>query len=185
MKNSKLLLILTAIALINIRCSTVDDLSAHQSNDQLIYFQYEYVNNAWGRQHTGWLIDSLGNVYSYNRPEEWNNLDSLNKIDSEKFHANLEYCDSILFTVDKTELFKKIDLIPKASQGKISDPVHEMYDAGITTFSAFILNSETNKYECILLIQYGDFRRENDAAEANELYNYLEEIRLRTIQEND
>lgn len=33
--------------------------------DQPLYFEYHYINHAWGFQENGWLIDHEGNAYQY------------------------------------------------------------------------------------------------------------------------
>jgi hypothetical protein len=34
-------------------------------------YQYEYLNNAWGRVHNGYFIDPKGNRYNYDNPKDW------------------------------------------------------------------------------------------------------------------
>ena len=38
---------------------------------QRILFQVDYVNYAWGYQHTGFIIDNEGNVRTYKNPQNW------------------------------------------------------------------------------------------------------------------
>jgi hypothetical protein len=144
--------------------------------DQHIYFQYEYINYAWGYQHYGWLIDSTGKVFCYHNPENWNFPDSLGFINTSDMDSNISETDSICYKIDIRKLNDKTELIFNASKGKISEPVHEMYDAGGSVYSAFLYNKNTGKYKKILLKQEGDFRIENSSTEADELYTWLKSV---------
>ena len=64
--------------LVALACSLFDQDSKPEI-DQNILFESEYVNWAWGYQHSGGYIDKNGDVFSYNyapsdgqwRPEDW------------------------------------------------------------------------------------------------------------------
>ncbi|MCF8357567.1 MAG: hypothetical protein K9H26_02325 [Prolixibacteraceae bacterium] len=155
-----------------------EDFSVFPGKNQKILFQCEYINHAWGYQHSGWLIDSFGNVHCYNLPENWFFCDSLGKISSEDMEMNLMNTDSICLKIDKNELNHKVELIGKATRGTISEPAHEMCDAGIIAFSAFIFYNEADVYQKLILRQTGDFRIENDSKAATELCHWMDSICL-------
>ena len=144
--------------------------------NQRVYFQYDYINFAWGHQHTGWLMDSSGNVYCYTEPENWYNLDSLGVISSENMDSNLLQTDSICFKIDKKELFDKTGLIKNAAKGELSKPEHEMYDAGATAYFAYIYKEDTKTYKIVVLKQTGDYMINNSSSESVELYEWLDSI---------
>jgi len=176
MKNSWILTIIGIMLFILTSCEKNNDDIDNLKNNQRIYFQYDYINFAWGYQHVGWLIDSSGNVYCYNKPENWINQDSLGFISSTDMNINITETDSICYTIDKNELNDKISLISKASEGEISEPIHEMYDAGGTEFSGFLYNEDKKTYKKVLLKQIGDFRIDNSSPESIELYEWLVSI---------
>lgn len=144
--------------------------------EQRIYFQYNYINHAWGYQHSGWLIDSSGNVYCYNKPENWQHGDSSGFISASEMDSNILETDSICYRVDKEILSDKIELIYKASKGDISEPIHEMYDSGGAAYSTFIFDENSKTYKKILLKQTGDFRIDNSSPESVELYKWLDSV---------
>ncbi|PIR12635.1 MAG: hypothetical protein COV50_07910, partial [Flavobacteriales bacterium CG11_big_fil_rev_8_21_14_0_20_35_7] len=59
--------------LISIFLTTCDATKIVNPNfNQKILFEAGYINFAWGKVHTGFLIDSVGNVFCYNLPQHWN-----------------------------------------------------------------------------------------------------------------
>jgi hypothetical protein len=150
----------------------VDDLKPDFSN-QKVLFQVDYINFAWGYQHSGFLIDSSGHVYCYQLPKDWNNCDSNRFLTVSEMDSNLNWTDSICYTINKHELDLKKQLIIEASKGTISEPIHEMYDFGGIEYSGYLLNKKTQKYESILLKQTGDFQIDNSSHAAIDLYNWL------------
>lgn len=149
-----------------------------ESNEikQKIVFEFERINHAWGEEHFGWLIDSLGNIHCYNLPEQWIACDSLGSIAASDLKTNLNKTDSICYVIDKSELKSKFSLIENASKGMISDPKFNRFDAGSFSFYGFIFNSEKQLYKRVLLKQFGDFILENNTVEAKELSNWLLDI---------
>ncbi len=175
-KNIWTVLILSVVILSCVHCEGGAGIYEVAETEQAIYFQYEYINHAWGYQHNGWLIDSSGAVYCFNKPENWHHADSLGFISVAQMESNILSTDSVCNTVDKEVLVSKIGLIEAASKGRISEPVHEMYDAGGTVYSAFMYNSKEKVYKKILLKQLGDFRIDNSSPAAKNLYQWLESV---------
>jgi len=69
MRNIRLLFILGLMIFSLTNCEKDNDGTDISMTNQRIYFQYDYINFAWGYQHSGWLIDSSGNVHCYNKPD--------------------------------------------------------------------------------------------------------------------
>jgi len=176
MKNSwmSFIFILTGISLSNCEYDSYERNTSKYN--QRIFFQYEYVNFAWGYQHVGWLIDANGNIYCYNNPENWHYDDSTGYISSRDMNCNISETDSICFKIDSNELDDKIGLIIDASKGDISEPVHEMYDAGSVVYCGYIYNTYDQKYKKILFKQLGDIRIENSSKASVDLYEWLDSI---------
>lgn len=140
---------------------------------QRVCFQFDYMNYAWGYQHNGWLIDSSGNVYSYDKPENWTFPDSAGRIRQQDMNRNLDAAELVYVIPDMNMLNAKISLIPAAGEGSLQGPVYEMCDAGIAGYYGFLFNPETGIYRKVLLRQTGDARIENSAPESAELYDWL------------
>lgn len=141
--------------------------------EQKVVFQYERINFAWGEFRSGWLIDSEGYVHVYYQPYSWNDLDSDGKISQEAMEENLMSTDSVCMRVDPKILAEKVKLIGNAAEGKLSEPVHVLYDFGGIVYNCFTYDPESQSYRCILLNQVGDFVQYNKSADAKALYNWL------------
>jgi hypothetical protein len=144
--------------------------------EQNILFQSEHINYAWGYAHSGWIIDSTGNVHVYRLPESWNNCDSLGFISDTAMNYNIAATDSICLHIDKKDLLDKVSLIKRAAKGSYSDPEQEMYDAGIVSYYGYIYNKETKKYQRILIRQWGDIKIVNESGSAELLYDWLKSV---------
>ncbi|MFZ4581426.1 MAG: hypothetical protein ACOYM7_02135 [Paludibacter sp.] len=168
--------ILFLIVLFFISCS--DEFKVNLREQQVL-FQYEYINYAWSYQHSGWFIDTSGNLISYSLPAKWSYPDSLGFVTETAIIKNLSYCSKTDYIISKSVLQSKIELIEKSAKGTLTKPRYEMADAGVQRYTAFIFNKDTKQYKRILLYQWGDELIENTSAEAKELYKWMAEINLK------
>ena len=145
--------------------------------DQEIFFQLEYINYAWSYQHSGWMIDSSGAVRGFKLPKTWTFIDSNGFISSIDMKKNIEQMDTVFTKIEKDSLSKYVSKILNASKGKITEPKTEMFDAGSSLFSAFIYDSKLKKYKQVIIKQTGDLFIDNLSIEANEIYNWMTNIR--------
>lgn len=129
---------------------------------QKILFHLAYFNYAWGYQNNGFFIDNEGLIKYYNIKSEkdWRKADSgyYSKTDLE---YNYRAADSITGKVDRVELCHYYNLIESASEQKLSKRVHSAYDAGASTFIAYIWDENREKYKMVFLSMEGDFSRDN------------------------
>ena len=147
------------------------------TSNQEVFFQCDYINYAWVYQHSGWIIDSSGDVRGYNLPKVWNFVDSLGFISCINMKRNIEQLDTTFTKIDKDSLAKYVDKILDASKGIITDPKTVMFDAGSTLFSGFIYDSKSKQYKQVIIKQTGDQFIDNKSTEANEIYNWMINIR--------
>jgi hypothetical protein len=146
------------------------------SVDQKVFFQYEYINYAWGYQHRGWIIDSEGRVCRFDQPLTRNHPDSLGIMADTAMYSNLLQADSISIGVDTVDLYKYVGLINEAAEGNLTKPVNRMCDAGCCTFVAYRYNPRTHNYRSILLSQTGDWQIQNQSAAADSILVWLNHI---------
>ena len=161
------------IILLFISCS--DDFNVNL-RDQKVLFEYEYENYAWSHQHSGWYIDTTGNLISYSLPAKWSYPDSLGFVTDTAIIKNLSYCSKTDYAISKSVLKSKIELIENSAKGTLTKPQYVMADAGVRRYTAFMYNSSTKRYKRILLYQFGDVLIENTSNEAKELYKWMAEI---------
>jgi hypothetical protein len=150
--------------------------------NQEILFEVTYMNNAWGYQHNGFMVDSAGIVWTYNLPKDWNFVDADGFITAIAMKENLNKLSQTTMTVNKDTLLKYYNKLTGATHGEITKPKTEMYDAGSTLYSGYIYDSRTERYQKILIKQFGDVYIENKSKEANDIYNWL--IRINVSAKN-
>jgi|GEM_PF-209761 len=151
---------------------------------QKIVFEQHYVNSAWGYQNKGYLIDSSGYVRTFDLSKDsikWNEPDKDGFISTEKMNENLAHCKSIAGLINKDSLSYYAGKIWAASQGKISEPVNQMADAGSIVYSAFIFDKETKRYKKVMLKTWGDRMIDNNAPEAVSIYKWMEKLNAEII----
>ena len=145
--------------------------------NQVAYFEYEYINYAWGYQHAGWIIDNSGKVLGYNLPDAWTFPDSAGFISETDLEMNLSQTDTVYnHQISTLELDQQINLIPGAAKGKLSEKKSIMADAGGWGYWCYIWDNERDKYKKVLLDQKGDLEQTNLSAEAHILVSWLKQV---------
>jgi len=133
---------------------------------QQIYFEYYYVNNAWGFSYNHWIIDSDGNVRSIKNP------DSVIQIDLADLNSYLANFDTVLFKIDESVLYEYVDMIKDAAKGEIDSETRNWADYGKTVYNCFTYEDE--RYKTVLLSEDSDaFEKHNLETSAQELDNWL------------
>jgi hypothetical protein len=140
---------------------------------QRILFQVEYINHAWGFDHRGIVIDSSGNVGYFKFPESWHSPDTASWISGSEMNDNLTQLDTVCCTLDKNTVLKYFSMLENVSEGQLSKPYNTMFDAGETTYSGYLYDSNTNKYKHVLVKRVGDWSIDNYSPEAEDVYTWL------------
>lgn len=147
--------------------------------NQKVYFEMHSANSAWGFHNSGYVIDSAGNVLSFELSQKsyaWNEPDSLGFITSEAMNINVSRCNSVIQKLNADSLALYVRKIPAASLGKISKPKQVMADAGSISYSAYIYDAKKDRYKRVLLKMWGDWMITNDAPEAQQLYLWMSKL---------
>ena len=164
--------------LLLLSCEEQDIKNNYPNAQQLILFQVEYINYAWGFSHSGFLIDSSGVVATFNFPENWHYPDSTGYISVADMQDNILQLDTLTFTVDKNELLKSFSMLENISKGTLIEPPYFAYDAGTTDYSGFLFDPDKNQYKHVLIKRVGDCPLENDSPEAEEVFQWLRKVYL-------
>jgi len=143
------------------------------NSNQLILFQVEYTNYAWGYSHSGIFIDSSGNVGYFSYPKNWHSIDTSGYISESEMNNNISQIDTIYLTVEKNILLRNFNLVQNAADGEISKPSSSGADMGETVYSSFLYDQVSKKYKHILINQFGDWSRINKSPEANQILQWL------------
>jgi hypothetical protein len=143
---------------------------------QPVCFEYRYVNYAWGYQEKGWLIDSSGNINSYNLPDGFILPDSTGLITGDNLAHNLALTDSVIGTVPGEDMDYYLGLIQGASEGIIGAPRSIAADAGNSVLSCYRYDSAENAYRYVFLGRSGDWEQFNQSEEAEILIDWLKQF---------
>jgi len=148
----------------------------HAPLDQPVFFEYRYLNYAWGVADHGWLIDSEGQQRGFDFPEEYRRPDSTGHISLEDLTHNLGQTDTLLQSVSQKEFEKYARLIRGAAQGILSEKEARGADMGSATLSCYAYDPETGSYTYVLLAVAGDWEQYNQSAEAEKLVDWLKDL---------
>ena len=136
-------------------------------------FEIQYVNYAWGYQHSGSIIDASGDVREFDLPSVWNYPDSEGYISKADMDENLAQLGEITCTVNQRDLVYYSDKLANAQNGKLTTPEHKMCDFGSLSYSGYIYEPGKNRYRHVLIRQTGDFYVANKSREASDIYQWL------------
>jgi len=142
------------------------------------YFQYEYINHAWGFNHFGFTITPSGEMYTFDKTTPW--------VFAENNQLSLTVLrNNIKASVKKDTLigFKDMDnlehLALLAMAGKMSDPVLQGADMGLTICKILVPDPSNppNGYREVILSQTGDIEFHNLAPQAAVIAAWLQKMR--------
>lgn len=136
-------------------------------------FEIQYINYAWGYQHSGSIIDAAGDVREFDHPTAWNYPDSEGYISKAAMDENLAQLGEKSCTVSKYDLAYYSDKLANAQKGRQTTPEHQMCDFGSLSYAGYIYEPGRNRYRYVLIRQTGDFYVENKSREASDIYNWL------------
>lgn len=138
-----------------------------------ILFARYYANWAWGFDFKGTIIDSAGNIYSFNadnaRKDTGLTQEPMTMLQiKQAFGDNLKPAGK----VDETELKTMIELIKEAAEGTMSERVSKGMDMGSNVIVAFN-KTDADLYKMVLLKQTGDWHTHNTASAATIITRWL------------
>jgi hypothetical protein len=131
------------------------------SEKQIILFQYDYINYAWGFQHHGYLIDREGNILKYENPEVWNFPDKESGLTSSQVNENMRVCKYSGKQIPTEELNKYSQFIEGIASSKVTALKNVAADAGTYEYICYQYSEETDTYKGYLIKREGDFTCEN------------------------
>ena len=167
-------LFLVFISIIVISCQK--ESYDNEFEGDVVLFEKEYINYAWGYQHFGWIMDTAGIIKGFDQPGNWNFVDSLGCITGNDMAENLQKSGNTLFSVNTGEVKS---FYPKAFEsvyGKYTEPKSEMADFGTIVYSAYIYNQENRKFKRIVLYQYGDVSFTNTSEAAKQICSWMKNL---------
>ena len=144
--------------------------------NQPVFFEYRYINNAWGVADNGWLIDSEGRQRGFNFPEDYRWPDSTGHLTLEDLEYNLGQTDTLLHSFSRKDFEKHTRLIRGAAEGTLNEFRVRCADMGSAMFSCYAFDSETKTYEYVLLAATGNWEQYNQSEEAEKLVGWMKDL---------
>jgi hypothetical protein len=146
------------------------------SDKQLLLFQYQYLNYAWGYTHTGFLIDSEGNVLKYRNPQDWNFYDKDSTLSATQVSQNILKCTKTGIKIPEEELHKYAGYIKNIASSKVTAVKNVAVDEGSMEYLCFMYSENTNIYRCCVIKTEGNFRCENLNFYSKRVTDWMKEI---------
>lgn len=146
------------------------------NENQVILFQFDYLNYAWGYQHHGFIIDSEGNVLKYDNPEGWNFPESELTLTNTKAAENISKCIPAGKTIDRNELLRYASYINNIAQSKVTAIKNVGADGGSSQYICYQYNEDSGTYKGHLIKMEGDFTCENLNYYSKRVTQWLKDI---------
>ena len=146
------------------------------SEKQAILFQVDYVNYAWGYQHTGFIIDNQGNILTYRNPQNWNFPDDDFNLTESQVKDNFGNCLISGKKIPTEELMKYANYIKNISSSKVTALKNVAADAGSLEFICFQFSEISGTYKGCLIKMEGDFTCENLNFYSKKVISWLKNI---------
>jgi hypothetical protein len=146
------------------------------NENQALLFQVDYLNYAWGYQHSGFFIDNKGNVLTYKNPQEWNFPDKNFNLSESQVHENFVKCSNSGIKIPAEELNKFSLHIKNISSSKVTALKNVAADAGSLEYICYQFSEESGMYKGSLIKMEGDFTCENLNFYSKKVVEWLKDI---------
>lgn len=135
-------------------------------------FEVETQNTAWFPYWAGYYVDGAGNVYHWDRTDAFDAVFQSDVLTPQQLAAKHQPGKTLVQTLAPGEALQRYDLVGPAASSGLAGRKESCADAGIQTFSAWVLRSDGN-YHRILLHQRGDVATARRNAAARTLWTWL------------
>lgn len=135
--------------------------SSYSNEKNELLFQYEYINYAWGYQHSGYIIDNHGNILTYNNPESWNFSDKGLTLTEKQVNDNISMCKQSGKIIPEAEIQKYSGYIKNIASSKVTAMKNVAADAGTAEFVCYVYSESSGTYKRYLIKMEGDFTCDN------------------------
>ena len=143
------------------------------------YFQYEYVNYAWGFNHSGFTITPAGELFSFVRTTPWVFAEK-GKLSLTSLNKNLQASVKVDSLISNSDIVHYQQLAISAMAGKMSEPFNRGADMGAVIYKIIVpdTTNSMNGFLEIILTEKGDWERKNLAPEATLIAEWLAKLKF-------
>ena len=144
------------------------------------YFQYEYINYAWGFNHSGFTITPTGEIYTFDKTTPWFFAEK-NQLSLTALQNNIKASVKKDTLIGFTELDYSQHLVSLAMAGEMSDTIRRGADMGETICKIIVPwpAQSSNSYKEVILSETGDIEFHNLAPQAALIAEWLNSIHKR------
>lgn len=168
----KIILPFLILSLFSCKKQTQNNYSA-----KTIILEAEYINFAWGYQHSSIIIDSNGFIHKYGNTNpdnhDWKPTDNLGYISEVDLQNNLNLCSVLVNTLNLDTIRQCISLIPQVTTNDLTSKENVGADGGSTLFYCYVWNADKQKYKRQFLAECGDNRQLNNDASAQSILHLI------------
>ena len=137
----------------------------------------EYANHAWGYQRRGTVLDTAGNIWTYEtkgpNTTPWNPTDMTRLSEAD---LKMRYDGALVVSgkkVPKPEVDKFFPLIADAAEAKPTEPSPHGADMGQTLTYCYTYDAGSRTYSQVMLDNKGDWDSINPSQAAKNLRSWL------------
>ncbi|HPT21074.1 MAG TPA: hypothetical protein PLR88_03925 [Bacteroidales bacterium] len=152
------------------------------NNKQEILFQFEYINNTTGNQHSGFIIDDEGNVLAYSNPTGWNFPDNELSLNQKQVAENISKCVPTGKKISEEELLKYSRYIKNIASSKVTALKDTKSEIGSLEFTCYQYSPATGKYYGSLIKKEGNTSCENLNFYSKKVVLWMREINNSLIE---
>lgn len=170
----RLLFSVALASLLALSCKDTSTNPVEQSHAP-VFLESEYLNFAWGYDHSGWIVDTAGNVISYDLSKsgvQWT-PNATGYYTGEELREKVHHNDTLRGTISGDTLQWLNALVAASVGGTYSDTTHPMADFGTVAFLGYVFDADSSKYRRGGLQVYGGYRFYNTASPAIELSAWM------------
>jgi hypothetical protein len=167
------LILFYLLSIVAMGCSDGDVLPA---DEQEVYFEVTYSNQAWGKQFKGMLIDKDGKIRKYDLPAKWNVNDGKSGLTLVQMRENVANTTLSTETISVQDLKGNVDKISKLTETNITKAVSGGADRGSTVYYAYRYDASKQVYMPVFLQETGDWESYNKDAGAVQLSSWLASV---------
>lgn len=158
-----------------VACTKEDD--SYSGDPDTLVFQSEYINYAWGYNHSGWMMDNSGTAKRFLKKAPWVFPDSLGYISEVDMKKNLGACDSVIAKVDKKEFTQNAEKALTCKNGPMTKARMTMADAGESILAFYLYEPANKRYKRVILSMVGDWSQENLAPNAAVVTEWMKGVK--------
>ena len=145
--------------------------------EQEVLFEVYSINFAWGKQHSGFIIDKNGSIKVFENPVKWNFPTVDNELSAEEMAENLSNSALSSTSIPVQEVQEYASKIYTVNPNKLSKRVSEGADRGAIIVLMYRYNPGSKTYQQVILSETGDWNAENSDKHAKQIREWLQGIR--------